>query len=186
MLPLAEPGQPSLGHFSPDGSHYAFAVRGRGAITVYEDGVPQSAFNAIESNQSIYTFSPDGKHIAYFCSSSNPAAGNDRGVCVDGKYVPVGQGYVENLTFSSDSNHLFWAKRVGRGFRMFADGKPVLDGGLPAPGGFAGETWQSDGDNGMLVMLQDATGMKRASVKPSSQTSLASMLGNGSGSVATR
>jgi hypothetical protein len=163
-----------------DGSHYGFAVRARGAILVYYDGVAQTQYGAIEANQTIFVLSPDGQHIAYFCQSANPAGGGDTGVCLDGKYNSQGPsgGSLENLTFSADSNHLFWTRRVGRGVRMYADGKPVLDAGMPSVGGFPKETWQSDGKGGMLILVQDGTSFKRVSIKPSPSTSLATMGGN--------
>jgi hypothetical protein len=63
MLPTL-PGQVYQPMFSADGSHYAFATRAAGAINIYLDGVQQTAYSAIETNQSLYTFSPDGKHLA--------------------------------------------------------------------------------------------------------------------------
>ena len=180
MLPSV-PGQIYEPIMGADGTHYAFATRAAGAINVYLDGVQQTAFGAIEANQAIYTLSPDGHHIAYFCSSSNPAAGNDVGVCLDGKYTSMGPagGSLANLTFSADSNHLFWIRHVGRGFRMYADGKPVLDGGLPSAGGFQKEAWQTDGNGGMLVLMQDGASFERVAITPSSGSSLATMLGAG-------
>jgi len=188
MLP-AVPGQIYEPLMGPDGTHYAFATRAAGAINVYLDGVQQTAFGAIEANQTIYTFSPDGKHIAYFCSPSNPAAGNDVGVCLDGKYTSMGPagGSLMNLTFSADSNHLFWIRHVGgSGFRMYADGKPVLDGGLPTVGGFQKEAWQTDGKGGMVILTQDGTSFKRVSITPSSGSSLATMLGAGTTTASMR
>jgi hypothetical protein len=181
LLTLAIPGQIYEPQMGSDGTHYGFAVRARGAIFVYFDGVPQTAYGAIESNQAIFTLSPDGHHIAYFCMSSNPSAGNDAGVCLDGKYTSMGPagGSLANLTFSADSNHLFWIRHVGRGFRMYADGKPVLDGGLPSAGGFQKEAWQTDGEGGMLVLIQDGASFKRVSITPSPSSSLAMMLGDG-------
>jgi hypothetical protein len=166
LLTLAIPGQIYEPQMGSDGTHY---------------GVPQTAYGAIESNQAIFTLSPDGHHIAYFCMSANPAAGNDAGVCLDGKYTSMGPagGSLANLTFSADSNHLFWIRHVGRGFRMYADGKPVLDGGLPSAGGFQKEAWQTDGKSGMLVLIQDGTSFKRVAITPSSGSSLAMMLGAG-------
>lgn len=180
MLP-AVPGQIYEPLMGPDGTHYAFATRAAGAINIYLDGVQQTAYGAIEANQTIYTFSPDGKHIAYFCTSTNSAAGNDVGVCLDGKYTSMGPagGSLMNLTFSADSNHLFWIRHVGgSGFRMYADGKPVLDGGLPSVAGFQKEAWQTDGNSGMVILTQDGASFKRVSITPSSSSSLAMMLGS--------
>jgi hypothetical protein len=62
---------------------------------------------------------------------------------------------------------------------MYADGKPVLDGGLPSAGGFQKEAWQTDGEGGMLVLIQDGASFKRVSITPSPSSSLAMMLGDG-------
>jgi len=179
LITLSIPGQVYDPMMGSDGSHYGFAVRARGAIFVYFDGVPQTQYGAIEANQTIFVLSPDGQHIAYFCQSANPAGGGDTGVCLDGKYNSQGPsgGSLENLTFSADSNHLFWTRRVGRAIRMYADGKPVLDAGMPSVGGFPKETWQTDGKGGMLILVQDGTSFKRVSITPSPSTSLATMGG---------
>jgi hypothetical protein len=132
--------------------------------------------------------SPDGKHVAYVCRSSNPAAGNDVGVCLDGKYTSLGQagGSLSNVTFSSDSNHLFWIRRTGVNFRMYADGKPVFDGGVPSAGGFQNEAWQTDGKSGMIILVQDGANFKRVAITPASSSNLASMLGAGPAMAAMR
>ena len=164
--------------FSSDGAHMAMAVQSRAGITVFLDGTPQTAFGAVVQDDSVFIFSPDGKHLAYICRSSNPAAGNDLGVCVDGKYVSVGANSPLGLTFSNDSNHLFWNKRTPRaGFRAYVDGNPVYDGFVPAVSGFAKENWQADGPNGLLFLSRDNTGFKRISVIPSDQSNLAAMVG---------
>jgi hypothetical protein len=162
--------------FSPDGAHMAMAVQSHAGITVFLDGTPQTAFGAVAQNDSVFTFSPDGKHLAYFCRSSNPAAGNDQGVCVDGKYISVGAASPLNLTFSNDSNHLFWNKRTPQGgFRAYADGNPVFDGFIPVVSGFVKETWQADGPSGLLFLSRDDAGFKRVGVTPAPGSSLATM-----------
>jgi hypothetical protein len=55
------------------------------------DGAPQNAYSTVLqgllTNQSTrsYIWSPDSKHIAYFCHPSNPAANDDIFLCLDGK-----------------------------------------------------------------------------------------------------
>jgi hypothetical protein len=140
--------------FSPDGSHYAYGVQSRSGITVYLDGTPQDKLAGIEVNQSeghyltqtLVHFSPDSKHLAYFCRSADPAAGNNQGVCLDGKYLPIAYpGTLGNLTFSQDSNHLFWNVWSGAKFRAYVDGKQVVESGPPATGGFDRVAFQADG-----------------------------------------
>jgi hypothetical protein len=180
LISLSIPGQVYDPMMGSDGSHYGFAVRARGAIFVYFDGVAQAQYGAVEANQSIFVLSPDGHHIAYICQSANPAGGGDTGICVDGKYNSQGPsgGSLGDLTFSADSNHLMWTRRVGRGIRIYADGKPVLDAGMPSTAGFHAETLQTDGNSGWLMLVQDGTSFKRVSLTPSPSTSLATMGGS--------
>jgi WD40 repeat protein len=172
--------------FSPDGAHYAYGVQSRSGIIVYLDGTPQATLAGIEVNQSeghyltqtLVHFSPDSKHLAYFCRSADPAAGNNQGVCLDGKYLPIAySGTLGNLTFSQDSNHLFWNVWSAVKFRAYVDGKPVVESGSPATGGFDGVAFQADGSNGLLILAQDEAGFKRISVTPAADSSLSTMSG---------
>jgi hypothetical protein len=170
--------------FSPDGAHVGFGVQSHDGITVYLDGTPQAAFTGFEVNQmdghsqfqSLAHFSPDSKHLAYFCRLADPAAGNNQGVCLDGKYLPIAfPGTLGNLTFSEDSNHLFWNVWSGPRFRAYVDGKPVVDGVPTSPGGFDGVAFQAANSNGLLILAQDEDGLKRISVTPAPDSSLATM-----------
>ena len=170
--------------FSPDGAHYAFGIQARAGIVVYLDGVPQDTFTATEVNQtdghfltqSLVQFSPDSKHLAYFCHLADPAAGNNQGVCLDGKYLPVTYpGSLGNLMFSQDSNHLFWNAWTAVKYRAYVDGKPVVESGAPNTGGLDRVAFQPDGSNGLLMLGQDEAGFKRFSVTPAPDSSLASM-----------
>jgi hypothetical protein len=135
--------------FTPDGSHYAFVLRNSQGPVIYLDGVAQTGYSPINlgplNNIATrpYVFSPDNKHIAYICRSTNPAAGNDIDVCVDNKAVRIGSANAyTSLTFSSDSNHLFWARNETQGaIRVFADGKPIIDGFPTSTAGFVSATW---------------------------------------------
>ncbi len=174
--------------FSPDGSHSAFGVQSRNGIVVYLDGTPQSSFTGFEVNQSdghyqsqsLVHFSPDSKHLAYFCRLADPAAGNNQGVCLDGKYLPIAYpGSLGNLTFfSEDSNHLFWNVWSAVKFRAYVDGKPVVESGAPTTGGFDKVAFQADGSNGLLILAQDEAGFKRISVTPAADSSLATLFGS--------
>ena len=157
--------------FSPDGNHYAFVLQARDSNqVVYLDGVAQPNTVAIPTaSNSAYAFSPDSKHFAYFYH-----AGNDLGVCVDGKCTLGGNSYTYfNLTFSADSNHLFWVKNSAGRFRLFVDGKPVLESGAPSFQTLPKETFQTNGPSGLLVLAHDNEGYKRISITPSPESSLA-------------
>jgi hypothetical protein len=170
LLQLAERGQPLTAAFSPDGSHYAVAVQGPNGMLVYVDGTPAQAFRAAPmARNGVLLFSPDSKHLAFFCS-----AAGDQGVCLDGKFLKATGGGLRNLTFSADSNHLFWNMWGGQITRIYADGKPVMDTATTAPSGFAKETWQVQGDS-LVVLGRDNTGYKRFSITPTG-SSLQTML----------
>jgi hypothetical protein len=169
-------GVPAFLKFSPDGLHFAYALNDRGAIILVRDGVPQSPYGMF--SDAPFVFSPDSKHIAYSCRPPNPTGNDDVGVCLDNKYVRTG-GPAENLTFTPDSNHIFWVRRLGLKFRLFADGKPVLEGISIATAGFRKQTLQIDPSGALLILSQDATSFKRFSIIPSPETSIASLFGGG-------
>jgi hypothetical protein len=159
--------------FSPDGNHYAFVLQSRDSNqVVYLDGVAQPNTVAIPTaSNTAYVFSPDSKHLAYFYH-----AGNDLGICVDGKCVAGGNTYnYFNLTFSADSNHLFCVRNSAGHYRLFVDGKAVFESGAPASQTFPKETWQTNGPSGLLVLAHDNDGYKRITITPSLELSLATM-----------
>jgi Tol biopolymer transport system component len=170
--------------FSPDAAHYALVVRASAGPMLFLDGVAQTAYSPVNlgppDNISTrpYIWSPDSKHIAYLCRSTNPAANNDVDLCVDDKAVRLGSpGYYANLTFTSDSNHLLWSKNGYQGaVRIFADGKPVQDGYPISTAGFQKETWQTGPNGNLLVLLEDNSSMNRISITPSPNTSIETMM----------
>lgn len=182
-------GQAGTLSFSPDASHYVFVLRDRNGPMLYVDGVAQTAYSPINSgpltniNTRPYIWSADSKHIAYFCRSTSPAAGNDIYVCLDDKAIRLGpSGYYANLLFSSDGNHLFWSRNMNQGMvRVFADGKAIIEGFPMSTSGFTKETWQPGTDNNLLVLLQDETALKRVSITPSGNTNTATLFGGGAG-----
>ena len=167
--------------FSPDGSHYAFILYNRGDTTLYRDGVGQSSYRTLSSALGSYVWSPDGKHIAYFCRSANPASGNEAYLCYDDKAVRLSMApaYLASLMFSADSNHLYWVgKEMAYKMRIFADGKPVYEANSTSPAGFAPETFQSAPDGSLLVLTQGDQGLERVSITPSSSSSVAALFGD--------
>ncbi|HYA23400.1 MAG TPA: hypothetical protein VEF05_04515 [Terriglobales bacterium] len=169
--------------FSPDGSHYAFVMRDRGGLYLYLDGAQQNAYvpvlpGPLNKGNASYVWSPDGKHIAYFCHVNNPGANDDMYLCVDGKGAHLGRmGDYGNLTFTSDSNHLLWTKKGPQSsFRAFADGQPVLEGFMPGVG-FADETWQPTKDGALTVLIEDQTTMKRVTITPTPSSNFATLFG---------
>ncbi len=172
--------------FSPDGSHFAFVAQAREGPSLFLDGIEQTAYRPggggpmTNISTRPYIFSPDSKHIAYFCRSADPAVGvDDLYLCVDDKAVRLGRVGGLNLTFTPDSNHLVWTRDMGMSkFRVYVDGKPVVEGFLPAVSGFRKDTWQLGPDNNVLLLMQDDTSLKRVSITPSPETSLSTLLGS--------
>lgn len=193
-LPKVDPHttQANALSFSPDGSHFAFVLHDHGSTTVYLDGVAQSAYTVggggAGASSALYSFSPDSKHLAYFCWRSTTAAGTEQGLCLDDKYVRLGPlANYANLSFTSDSNHLFWTTSTPRdGFLLFQDGRPVMSG---FPGGgsvFAKETWQMGNDGTLSILAQDDTSLKRVTITPSPAISIGTLFGGAPGLAATR
>ena len=73
-----------------------------------------------------------------------------------------------------------WTKKKPQGeIRIFADGQPVQDGFPISTGGFQKETRQIGRDGNLLVLLEDGNSLKRISITPSPDTSLATVGGGG-------
>jgi hypothetical protein len=97
----------------------------------------------------------------------------------------AGAAYLTTLTFSADSNHLYWVfKQAAYKMRIFADGKPLYDADSTSPAGFAPQTFQCAPDGSLLVLTQDDKGLERVSITPASSSSVAALFG-GSRSVAS-
>jgi hypothetical protein len=167
--------------FSPDGSHYSFTLQARNGAQIFVDDVPQNGYGWAGGPQG-GLWSPDSRHFAYLCRSSNPSADPyESGLCLDGKYIRLGVTSFANLTFSPDGNHVYVTQSMPQGgFRLLVDAHPVLDG-FPAGGAgvgmFGKATFQIQPDGTLLLLAQDNTGLKRYSITPSPNTSLATLLG---------
>lgn len=173
--------------FSPDGSHFAFVMFNHGDNALFLDGVPQTAYRPItmgtdlsKFDRATYIWSPDGKHIAYFCQSSSPASGEEAYLCYDDKAIRLNAvpATIYNLMFSLDSAHLYWVmKESGYQARIFADGKPVYESSSAAQAGFPSEAYQAMPDGSLAVLMQDDKGLERVSITPSSGSSIAALFG---------
>jgi hypothetical protein len=169
--------------FSPDGSHYSFQQGQR----MYLDGVPQLAFS-FAGGTPAGLWSPDSKHLVFLCASTDPSAPpNQIGLCLDGKYIGLGQAAFGNVTFSPDSNHVYFAQSISQGgIRVYADGQAVLEG-YPVGGGvgsFGSGTYEMHPDGTLVMVVQDNSGLKRYSVTASSSRGIATLLGGAGGTAA--
>jgi len=127
-----------------------------------------------------YVFSPDSKHIAHFAGPPTPTGGYDRGIFLDGKYLPASsQGTNHALSFSPDSKHLFWIHSYGnQPDRVFIDGKPLVD--FYSAGNNVPHWWDFGPDGALSFLAQDDNSLKRITITLSDTTSIATMLGGGS------
>lgn len=169
------PANPENLQFSPDGSRVAWVARGR----VVVDGQPGNwNVDAIPSAPGVgkFVWSPDGKHIAY--------SGGDapqRGIILDGKFIPTGPGANYALTFTPDSRHLIWATlRPPRVLVIMVDGEPVAEVDHPGGTGLTSpeaEAYWSMGSDGTLTLIAQSEGaMKRFRVTPGAGTAIETLL----------
>jgi len=191
VSPLNAPGADNLS-FTPDGAHYAyFAVDAGMGHRLVIDGVPQpqSVLTTVDTMDLLnaqalkYVVSADSKHIAHFAAPPTPTGGYDRGIFLDGKYLPASpQGTNSQLSSSPDSKHLFWIHGFGnQPYRVLIDGKPLLDFYSTRGNAAAVPHWWDFGPNGILSLLaQDDNSLKRITITLSDTTSIATMLGGGS------
>jgi len=126
-----------------------------------------------------YVFSPDSKHVAHFANSPS-AGGVAHGVFVNGKFIPTStEGTNTSLLFSPDSKHIFWIHQYGDlALRLFIDGKPLVDFYSPTNVLGAAPHWWDFGPDGTVSFLaQDDNSLKRITITPSADTSVATLTG---------
>jgi WD40 repeat protein len=175
--------------FTSDGTHYAYVALDSGNGTrLAIDGVAQPASNFGATSQAIYakyTLSPDGRHVAHFGYPPQPTGDDEHGLFLDGQYGPINHGMNTTfLTFSPDNKHLVWFQQVpsNNEFRVMVDGKPVAQTEAVATLGINNDVikWFDFLPDGTLLVLgQDENSLKRISITPSPESSLATMLGGG-------
>ncbi len=121
-----------------------------------------------------FTFSPDSKHLVYW--GNNPQTG-EKGVFFDGKFVFDAPGSVVlRLDFTADSQHMYLLMAVGNERSLYVDGHPVLTlGSQPFE---QDESMWHVGDDGILrFMIADNEGIKRITVTPAPDRSIADLVG---------
>jgi hypothetical protein len=184
-LPSGVQGAQDL-RFTPDGQHYVYIASYRGMLRrLAIDGIAQESSNL--GNVSVgtrdYTISPDSEHIAHYAFPPTDSAVYERGVFLDGKYIPSGQSPLGfKVTFTPDGKHIIWGQNVpGKdAYRVYVDGKPVVETEAAVnPANSDQVWWEMSGDGTLNFLAQDDTSLKRISITPSSSTSLESFLAGG-------
>ncbi len=177
--------------FSPDGQHYAYrAYFQGGAQRLVIDGAVQTTSNLGSPSlpRFHYVFSPDSQHIAADSAPPSDTGQYASGIFIDGKYTPVVvNSGMKMLEFTADSKHIVWAQGVsGRdALRIFVDGKAVAEADTAiSPTSHEG-WWDMQPDGSLAVLVQDQNNLKRITITPSAQTSVAT-LGGGGAMVARR
>ena len=191
-LPLAGGAQGAGDlRFSSDGRHYAYTANFSGnANRLVVDGAVEMQSNLAVGNNigNQYVFSPDSQHIAVYSSSPTSTGEYASGVFLDGKYVPgVATPMFYRLEFTADSRHIAWAQPVPgqHAFRLFVDGKAVTETATAIDPNSRESWWDMAPDGSLSVLGQDEKNLKRITITPSAQTSLAT-LGGGGAMVAKR
>ena len=115
--------------FSPDSKHIAYG--GHPGVSVYQplvDGVAKphnlqsfSTRNNPPINFPVFSWSPDGNHIAYVGFTMDPIPKG--GVVVDGTMYPGPSAGFQFPSWSPNSKHFATAVWGGRGFQPLVDGK---------------------------------------------------------------
>jgi len=164
--------------FSPDGVHYAYWKYEGGGQQIVLDGVPQPASSLGENVQRKFVFSPDGKHLAHFGVPNPPSGTTDVGIFLDGKFILLGPRPFLNLSFTADSKHVAWTHTLqNQDFRVFIDGKPVVDGSMAGSADTMHGWWDMTPDGTLLFLSEDDNSLKRITITPSDATSVASLTG---------
>ena len=108
-------------------------------------------------------------------------AGAARGIFLDGKFIPLSLDRQRTkLVFSPDSKHLLWIRSAysDQPYRVFIDGKPIVDFyAASSTLGMIPYWWDFGPDGTLSFLTQDDNSLKRITITPSSETSLATMLG---------
>jgi len=183
-LPDAALGGTDL-RFSPDGQHYAYRSSFQGgAQRLVIDGAVQMNSNLGTPSlpRAHYVFSPDSRHIAVDSAPPTSTSEFASGIFLDGKYTPVlANAGMKKLEFTADSKHIVWAQDVPsrNALRIFVDGKAVAEADTAVSPGSKEGWWDMAPDGSLSVLVQDENNLKRISITPSAETSLATLGGGG-------
>ena len=171
--------------FSPNGQHYAYGAQLQaGAQRLVIDGVVQmnSNLGSVSIQRARYVFSPDSQHIAADSMPPNPVSEFASGLFLDGKYIPVvANSGMKRLEFTADSKHIVWGQGVPSrdALRIFVDGKAVAEGDTAVSANSKEAWWDMAPDGSLSVLVQDDHNLKRITITPSAETSVAVLAGGG-------
>ena len=127
-------------------------------------------------------FSPDSKHIAVDSGPPTDTGVFASGLFLDGKYIPVvANSGMKRLEFTADSKHIAWAQGAPSrdALRIYVDGKVVVDADAAIAWTSKEAWWDMLPDGSLAVLAQDQNNLKRITIVPSSETSVAALIGGG-------
>jgi len=171
--------------FSPDGLHYAYRAgfQGGGQRLVLDGAVQMNSNLGTPSiPRHHYMFSPDSKHIAVDSGPPTDTGVFASGLFLDGKYIPVvANSGMKRLEFTADSKHIAWAQGAPSrdALRIYVDGKVVVDADAAIAWTSKEAWWDMLPDGSLAVLAQDQNNLKRITIVPSSETSVAALIGGG-------
>jgi WD40 repeat protein len=171
--------------FSPDGEHYAYRAGFQGGgMRLVVDGAVQmnSNLGTPSTARYHYVFSPDSKHIAVDSAPPTDTGVFASGLFLDGKYIPVAANTaMMRLEFTADSKHIVWAQGVPSRtvMRIYVDGKAVAEPEIAINFTSPEAWWDMLPDGRLAVLGQDENNLKRITITPSSETSVAGLGGGG-------
>ncbi|MBE2213563.1 MAG: PD40 domain-containing protein [Opitutaceae bacterium] len=122
-----------------------------------------------------FSLSPNGKSVAAY---ARDAANTVVGLWLDGKVVHPTKGTIMYPTFTPDGKHLAWAADGPTGTVVYVDGVPALQNQAtflgPRP-----DRWSMDQDGVITFLGAEGEVAKRYRITPAADTSLTTLLANG-------
>lgn len=179
---------------SPDGSRFAYFVSKYGrsdlAGLVIDDKF-YNGFGPAYLNRWLtsslaasipFVFSPDSKHVAY---AGRSGAASRNSLYINETVVQANVDTVAFVTFTPDSQHLFWMNMDPRWMNdVYVDGQMAVH----ANGSFFREmpvSFEVDAKGVATFLAQDGDVVKRYRITPPSDTSVATLLQTGTTAVAS-
>lgn len=184
LPPRTDPG--GTFSFTPDGAHTVWSYGNSPMLTLMVDNAPIAGVSganligadSVDGQNATVKLSPDGKHMAY--PGRDPKNISRQGIYVDGKFItPYTLPQVNRITFTPDSQHVFWAVMTTKdnraAYRVFADGREVLTY-HSSMADVATGTWAMGEDGTLTFLGADGPAFKRYRIPPPADSSITTML----------
>ena len=168
---------------SEDGSRYGYLANQQGTTaSLVLDGqvVPDFSAGFLGSWSSgskgpWFSLSPNGKNVAAY---ARDAANTVVGLWLDGKVVHPTKGTILYPRFTPDGKHFIWAADEPAGTIVYVDGVPAVQNQTPFLA-TQPQRWHMDKDGVVTFLGAEGEVAKRYRITPAPDTSLATLLANG-------